>query len=527
MEKYQIPVPLPSQGINYIDDSLISDNEAAEGTVNISFKDGLPQTRRGYIKQTLHEHAGESYGIERLTTHIVNGEERMLFVINNGTTKSLYQFNEDLVNNRRLTGSINSTKPNFLSIQCALTGGYLFGDKTLVADGTKLRFFDTAHDLTAIDAAPYSPTADEIGAYGTNVLATTPAEVNEQRFIVMDDNRIWIGGYGNIVRISHLGMSGAMPDYWPSTQVLKLIEDCTGMVRFLSEMMIFTENTASLISGSTPVYGLDGYYTNVQLPGGYGCSAHDSIAIGDNGVYWANRRGVFRYQYQPSGNSIPECLSEFRMSDGKPRTILKKIEKITDWTKVFGLYFNHEYRLYIGSGEMLIFNSINSTWAFYDHFNSFGCGCVFNDQIYYGGTTSDGATTPKFWIYRLEFPYDPDGTSMNGLSDAGKAITFVLKSKFFDFAKAANKKRFRKMFFTVFSDNSNYAIDVKINTDNVEQVVTGAITSVASQTNLNFPIKIQHKGKKYNAQYELTTNGLNQSWLLKAIVLLMKMKELK
>lgn len=632
MQKLQIEIPLPIQGINCADDSLISDHEAADGTVNISFKNGMPQTRKGYIKQLLYAHTGESNGISRLFFHYVAAIKRMAYVASTGTVHTLFQMNESKDPIKRTLGVVGSAKPVFLPISCALgnvtyltvasrnltvaslllktftvdeaisadeatalagrkiflknaiytiasatagdPGGakvtvteavvnapgdgdiiypnVAYSEKVFVADQTAFQWYDESCGLLPIP--PYTPDADEISAYGTNVLTTTPDEINKQKYILLDNNRIWLAGYGQIVRLSHAGDAGTMPDYWPSTHVFKLSEDCTGMVSFMGEVILFTENTATLIAGDTIVFTSDGYYTNTQLPGGYGCSAHDSIVVGDNAVYWANKGGIFRYRYLPSGYSIPECISEFMLSDGHTRTIRKKLDEITDWTKVFAVFHDHEYRLSIGGGQVLVFDTISSTWAFYDYHHQFGCGCVYQDKLYFGGSTSDGATTPKFWIYHMDYPFDPLGTSYNGLSDDGTAISSVLKSKFFDFAKAANKKRFKRLYFTIYSELVSYDIDLIVNMDNEEQTMASVISSKISRwgndtpsddltesayavaygdelntlrTNLNYPVRLRHRGKKYNIQYELKSDGMNHAWLLKAIVLMMKMKELK
>lgn len=562
MNKYQLTIPLPSQGLNLLDDSLIHDSEVAEGTVNISFKDGTPQTRKGYIKETAFPQLGEDYPLTKLFVHQVDSYPKLLYVRHDAVTPAidLYQLND--AGPKRHLGALASTKPTFQQVSCALTGGHSYSEKVLVADGTKLRWFDAAKSLTQMDSGPYGPTLEEIDARGTNVLITTPDEVNKQRFIAADDNRIWLAGYQNLVRISHLGLAGAMPDYWPSTQVVKMPEEVTGLCRFMGEMMIFTENTTSLVSGNTPVYGLDGAYKNVQLPGGYGCSSHETIALGDNAVYWANRLGVYRYIYLPSGDSLPQCVSEFLTSDGHTRTIRKRIEAITDWDKVFGVFFQHEYRLYLGDGEVLVFDTINSSWALYQYYNQFGGAVAYGYKLYCSGYTSDGAETPKHWVYDVDYPWDPEGASLDGLSDdndpadpmSEKAIHAVLKSKFFDFSKAANKKRFVKLYFTLYSELTSYDIDVTINVDNEYTTMTSVINNKASRwgndnpdddaeeidyalafgdvinanrTNLNYPVRIRHRGKKYNIQYEMSSSGLNHAWLLKAVVLLLKIKELK
>lgn len=548
MNKYQTNLPLPAMGLNYADDSLIADNEAAEGTVNISFKNLMPQTRKGYIKQTLYAHDGEADEISSLAFHYVGGEKRML-VLANGASKTLYQLNEDKSPIKRTLGVVASAKPGYLPQPCALTGGYTYSEKVLVLSGDDLKFFDESIALTTVPA--YTPTTDEISAYGTNVLSTTPDEIKKQKWMVNDDNRIWAAGYGNLVRFSHLGVAGPMPDYWPSTQAVKLTEDCTGLTRFMGEVLLFTEHTATMIKGSTPIVTLSNYYENEQLPGGYGCSAAESIAVGDNAVYWANRSGVYRYRYLPSGYSIPECVSEFTLSDGHTRTVQKKLDTITDWTKVWAVFFEHEYRLYIGNKEVLVFDTINSSWALYNYNLGFSCGAVYQDKLFYGGAT---AVSAKFYVYHMDYPFTPGDATYKGLSDDGVAISFVLKSKYFDFNKAANKKRFIKLYLSLYSEYISYINDIVINIDNADVTYAQAMYNKisrwgnnnplddsgeadyvfcfgdpirAEKTNTNYPIRINHRGKRYNIQYTIVCTGLNYAWALKSSVLLFKMKELK
>lgn len=549
MDKYQLDIPVPKHGINYLDDSLIGDHEAAEGTINVSFKDGVPKTRKGYVPQTLYEHTGEGYDITMLDVHYVAGEKRLLFASNS----HLYQMNEDKTPVRRDLGSISSGAPAVLPVPCALTG-YAYSEKAFVMDGAALKFFDETNGLTAVPA--YTPTTEETSAYGTNVLSTTPAEINGMKWLLNDDNRIWAAGYGNLVRISHLGAAGPMPDYWPSTQAIRLPEDCTGMVRYMGDVMLFTKNTAALVSGSTPVITMDDAYQNIQLPGEYGCERQETIALGDNSVYWANRNGVYRYTYQPTGFSIPECVSEFTVphSDGTShtRTVKKRLDAISDWTKVWAVFYDHEYRLYLGGNEVLVFDTINNSWALYRYADDFLCGTTYMDTLLYGAKKPTGANA---FIYEMDYTYVFGDIAYKGLSDNGTAFTTTLKSKFFDFGKAANKKRFKKFFFTLYSEYLSYDLTVTVNVDNEDFSYEGDIYNKVSiwgsddpitdpdpeagytfcfddvinegHTNLNYPVRVRHRGKRYNVQYTLESADLNHAWTLLEAVLLFKMKELK
>lgn len=621
MRKSQLSIPLPVR-INLIDDTLIADNEAADGTKNISFTDGVPQTRKGYVKASPFNFTAQPHSFYN---YLRNGSRILLAAC--GT--SLKKQNGDAFD--AITGSLNSDKVEFLTYPCLLgsvdapynivavsaigslvaatyyykvttltssgeslpsaevsfvlvgTGGVKFtwkamegatgykvygrtagaelliatigsgttvtytdngsvtpsgalptanttyplpySDKCLFLDGANYRYYDGDNTLRNVPA--YNPTDNEITAYGTNVLITTPDEINKQKYILVDNERLWVAGYGKLVRFSHL----QRPDYFPSTQVWKLTEDCTGFASFMGEVFIFTANECTLISGSTPFLALSDAYNLKKLPGGYGCDAHRSIVEGDNALYWANKNGVYRYRYLPSGFSIPECVSEYMLSNGHTVSVAKWLSGITDWTKVHAEYYKHEYRLYIGNKQVIVYDSIQASWALYEYDKDFNCSMLYDKKLYYASP----------YLYQMDYEYVSDSGSYDGLNDDSVAIIYDLKSKFFDFKKAANKKKFVKIFFSLFSELVSYDIDAILNIDNDYVTFSDSIVNTVSRwgefkfgskinvknTNLNYPIRIKHKGKKYNIQYELICNGLNMAFLLKDIEILLKVKELK
>ncbi len=621
MERYQLTLPLPTGGINLVDDSLIADNEAAEGTINISFKDGIPQTRKGYVKSSpfnfasdakslfmhrtagaktklvasggkIKKQAGASFtditgavssdvvetqlypctvGAAHYPTLVLaDGGAgslaagtyyyRIAAITANGQTDPCPEVGATVAASKAITltwkkiqGATSykiygRTQNAELLMQTIASGDTLtwtdtgsvtpsgampptnatasaFTDKLFILDGTTYQYYDAEGNALAA-VKPRSPSSEEAETYGLNVLITTPDEVNKQKFILNDDERIWVSGYGKIVRISHL----QQPDYFPSNQVWKLEEDCTGMGRFMGEVILFTDNTATLISGKTPNWELPEKYEYIKLPGGYGCSAHRSISVGNNAAYWANKSGVYRYRYLPSGYSIPECVSEFEASDGHKRTIKKWISEVTDWTKVYAVFLDQEYRLHLGGGKVAVFDTLGSTWALFEYDREFRCGLVDQNTLYYAG--------PYLW--QMDYVNDPS-LNTDGLSDDGVAITFKIKSKFFDFGKAANKKRFRKLYATLYTELTSYDIDLIMNLDNEYQTISNQITNMVarfgemrfgerlnfSKTNLNYPVKINHRGKKYNLQYELVCDQLNMAFTLISLVLMLKVKELK
>jgi len=518
MRKSQLTLPVLSEGINLIDDTLIADNEAAIGTQNISFKNGIPTTRKGYIKDCTHNFSSE---VHTLVNYVKNGTRIVLAAA--GTT--LYKKTSSSIFTA-ITGTLASDVISTLTYPFKFADPDTYSDKCFILDGTNYRYYND--DGTLTDVTAYSPTTDEQTKYGTNVLSTTPDEIKKQKWIINDNDRVWVAGYGKLVRLSHL----SKPDYFPSSQVWKLSEDCTGLVQFSDEVLMFTENTATLIKGSTPDWSLPDKYIRRSLPVNYGCSQHRSIAKGNGALYWASRGGVFRYLQLPDGTYEPQCISEVEVKRGSKKhikSVKAYIEAVTDWSKVFAVFCNNEYRLCLGDMSWLVWDAIGSTWSYYVYDKVFNHAIAYHDTLY----------SAKSYYYLLDKAYDEG--SYDGLSDDGTAIDFKLKSKFYNFEKAANKKKFKKFFFTIKSDYVSYDIDLIINIDNQYISIQNQIYNKVSRwgeflfgdkvsvntTNLNYPIRINHSGKKYNIQYELDCNTLNQAFSLIDTTLLLKIKELK
>lgn len=517
MNKIEYVIPLPKYGINCIDDSLIADPEAAEGTKNISFKNGIPQTRAGYEKHLPYELPAQPGTL----VNFIQGTTRFLLAAAGTTLKRLLDTEAVDITG----GTIASDSISTLTYPFKFADPDVYSDKLFILDGSTYRYYD---GIQILAVAPYTPSTEEQSAYGTNVLSTNPDEIKKQRFILNDDERVWVAGAGKEVRISHL----QRPDYFPSTQVWKLRENCTGMARYIGEVVLFTENTATLIAGSTPNWNLPEKYIYKELPIGYGCSNNKTITIGNNALYWANKNGVYRYIYLPTGFSIPECVSEFEYTIGPERfmrSVKNYIDKIQDWSKVYAVFFDNEYRLYMGEGKWLIFNTINSTWAYYEYDKGFTAAMIYDNKLYAAGP----------YLYQLDYKYDPNGVTFKGLSDDGAPIEYVLKSCFFDLGEPAKLKRFNEMIFTLYSELISYDIELILNLDNNYRTVQGQISNLVSRwgtfkfgdritsknTNLNYPITIEHKDKKYNIQYEMRCNMPNAAFILKAIVLKLKMRE--
>jgi hypothetical protein len=547
MDRYQIKIPLPSQGLNLADDSLIGDNEAAKGTYNICFRNGTPACRGGTV-----DYAALPSFPAKIT--------KLYAFTDNESVEHFIACTEDTVAEqgkmyRLVDGAwtlaidhMNSKRPALLEAAFA-TATYTFSQKVLVMDGEDYRLVD---GVTAHDVDYYTPSADEIAAYGTNVLLTNPAEITCHTFLINDDNRLWAAGCGTagqdakLIHIGHLGIGGPMPDYWPSTQTLKMREPVTGMARYMGDVIVFTEHTTTLFTGSTPNTAYADTYQRVELPVGFGCSNHETIALGDGAIYWANSLGVYRYKYVPTGFSVPECVSEFTVDNGDgtmhTRTIKSLILGISDWTQVFGVFCNHEYRIHLGDGTLLVFDTVASSWAYYEYADDLGCAMPYEGMLLYGSGVRNATNLAVFM--EADRIYNAEQSGKKGLTDSGQPVSFQLIGKFFDFEKAANKKRFKKLYVSIYSELVSYDIDVTCNVDNELTVYESAITNYTSRwgeilfgeilntrrTNLNYQIKVRHRGKRYNFQYQLKSTSLilnTAAWTLLDLVLLMKMRELK
>lgn len=622
MNRYTLPLPLQSLGINLRDDSLISDFEAARGTVNMSFKNGVPQTRRGYVKYSpfafmakslirfreginktlmavsggkLKKESGASFeditgtlATDRIETlqypctlgyanapYLVTTADagtgtlaagtysyKVVAVTSHGETEPSRAVIQTVAANKaiKITWDKVATATGYKVygrsagaelLMATITGGSTvewtdtgavtpsgalpttnttptsYTDKLFMLDGNKYQYYDTEH-AAILDVLPYAPSSQQVTAYGENVLISVPDEINKQKYILHDNARIWVAGFGKLVRMSALGL----PDYFPSTHVWKLKEDCTGMGHFMDEVFLFTENTTTLISGKTPDFSLGDKYIFSELPGGYGCTQHRTIAVGENAIYWANRRGVYRYRYLPSGFSIPECITHFVRTNGVEVDVSEWIEGITDWSPVFGVLHDKCYRLHLGGGKVIVFDTVLEAWSYHEYKNSFECANTDGVTLLHGGTG---------YIYKMEVEYDPLGShGFDGLNDDDVAIPFVLSSKNYDFGKPANRKRFKEIFFTLFSDYLPYDIDVEFSIDDERYVETDQIINKVSRwgllrfgdeittkkTQLNYPIIITQSGRKYNLKYTLSCSGIDMAFALRSATLKYKEKEL-
>lgn len=518
MQKSNIAIPVPTEGINTIEAAFIAPNEAAFGTKNMSFKNGIPATRKGYVKSCTHNFTTEAH---TLINYVKSGTRIVLAAAGTGLLKQTSGTAFTAI-----TGTLASDNVCALTYPFNFGGADTYGDKCFLFDGTNYRYYYDNGTLTDVPA--YTPTSPEQTTYGVNVLSTAPDEVKKQKWVILDNERLWVAGYNKIVRLSHL----SRPDYFPSNQVWKLSEDCTGIVQFSDEVIMFTEHTATLIKGSTPNWELPDKYVKKSLPVNYGCSQHRSIAKGGGALYWASRGGVFRYMQLPDGTYEPQCISEIEVKRGSKKHIKSVqyyIKSVTDWTKVYAVFYDNEYRICLGDTRWLVWDSIGNTWAYYEYDKIFNHAITYQDTLY----------AVKSYSYQLDKTYDK-AVSADGLSDDGVAIQSTLKSGIIDLEKSANKKKFKTLYFTLFSDLVSYDLDLTLWFDSESLIVTDQIINTVSiigtlkfgdilnvsNTNLNHEIKVRHKGTKYNMQYQLQCNDLNAAFALTDLVLYVKIKEL-
>lgn len=518
MKRLEINIPIPSAGINLIDSSLIADNEAAEGTVNFSFKDGIPQTRRGYVKNLSNQF---TYEIKTIYNFISSGVRKIVVVTNGG----MKVYNTSTQSFDSVTGTLASDYICAISYPYNFGGGDSFSDKMLILDGSKYYYFKIGGSLTEVPT--YTPTTDESNKHGANVLSVTPNEIKQAQYICADGASFWVANKTKLY-VSYLNR----PDYFPANYGYTLSDICTGLTRFQNETMVFTKDSCTLFSGITGDINQQDTYSRKDLPAGYGCSQHRSIVLGNGALYWAGIHGIFRYRYLPSGFNIPEQISEIEYTSGGKqyrRSVKSLLGTITDWTKVYAVFFENTYRLCLGDARWLIFDAIGNSWAYYEYDKSFSHATTYDSRIY----------AVKNYIYELDFI--DSNNYLSGLSDDGTAITFQIKSKYFDFSKAANMKKFKKIYFTLYSNLITYTLDffANIDADTISEknsiinkvsrwgdLEFGDIMTIKNKT-VNYPIKLRHRGKRYLFQYQLNTDNLNEAFSITDINMKLKIKELK
>jgi arginine deiminase len=120
-----------------------------------------------------------------------------------------------------------------------------------------------------------------------------------------------------------------------------------------------------------------------------------------------------------------------------------------------------------GIKKVIVFDSISSTWALYEYDKDFACSMVYDNRLYYSAD----------YLYHMDYPYDPYGPTYDGLNDDGVSIAQDLKSKFFDFGKAANKKKFKELYFTIYTELISYNIGLLLNMDNEYETISEEIVN--------------------------------------------------
>lgn len=673
MNRYEIPLPVPSKGINYTNENTIDDSRCAYGTKNMSFKNGIPVTRRGYkeyiampgtsvvtgmtisaiesiqtyrntqeteliimvmtyvvsavAKRGYFYHNGTSwnhlysYTISESTvlsaglmptmcsftsglTPVITGYKTIhyaslphkkyqyymtAYTVENGESKSSNMLEFTISDNlkrikitaekiknatyyyiyMRHTTTDDNTWTDYYKFEIESADetyahydkNYVFFydeygldwgstvsftpalDVNFVPYSSKMLILDDGqnmeysfHDASGLQVVPsYNPNAYEIAAYGENTMIIAPDEVNKQRFMVTDNNRLWLGGYQNIVRMSHL----LKFNYFPSTFVWKMDENVTGMSEYMGEVVVFTKNTATLITGSSPSLTVGDTYKMYKLPVEAGVLKNYHIATGDNCLYWVNKRGVFRYTSLPAQNMIPQQVSGIpqgesipeRISEFSKVSIMGYLNEITNWDLVNCSYYDGQFRIMFGDGKELIFTANNGSWEYNE----------YNDDLRRFITQHDKlicASDKKIFEMNI---YDFANDLAHYQTDDGAEVEYVLKSKYFDFEKSANKKKFVKFFITFTSNFNNFTLDLIPRYDNGADQSTKLINNkkslwgslafgdIINITNsvLNFAIKLAHKGRRYNFQYELRGKGVNMDYSVANTTLITKIKELK
>lgn len=652
MNKYQINLPIPSKGINAINDNSISDNYCAFGTKNITFRDSVPKTRRGYkifasfpdvdndgfniINSSIlkinraYDNSGNpyffivvNYMIEDYTSYLsyfvytnswvqiykepyVFGEtysnisnticsfSTNLIPSIDGSTMNSPSFVANGLHEYRVTSfttadgtGTESKSSNLLKVTVSgditkrvilkwqkvngaksyriyhrFNGGtwyYVLNvstdstniyydkeyqiyhhdgnymtiagdpptyDSSFIPYGNKVIVLSDTNEMAAfngqaiLEVPAYYPNDYEVAAYGANTMLVAPDEVHKQRFMAFDNNRMWLGGYRNIVRMSHLDKF----NYWPTTFVWKMTEDTTALHEFMGEIVVFTENTMTTITGSSPSLSVGDTYKMYKVPVNSGVLHENCVASGDNCLYWINKLGVYRFRYVPTGNSLPECLSE-----ATGFSIKKYIDNISDWSTVSVSYFDGQLRIIYDGTKELIFNYGNEAWEYNEYPNQFRSSVLYEKTFLYA---SDN-------IYQME--YEGEHTIEDYQTDNNGPINFKFKSKIFDLGKSPNKKKFVKFFvsfksilnyftlnLTAIFDNEQYSMEKTIN--NKKSVVGwfsfGDIINL-SDSSTNSEFKLNHNGVKYNFQYELSGNAKNIDFELYNTTLIAKIKELK
>lgn len=272
---------------------------------------------------------------------------------------------------------------------------------------------------------------------GTTLGTTNTTSMPNAKYIKRYRDRLYIGntdisGTATPFRVyySSVPVSGAIT--WDtSIQFFDVdySEAVTGLGENWDRLMVFTEYSAYMISGVSPL--------TKKKVWDVGCSNHRTIKNMGPYMLWANRDGVFMSQGGSNPTNIAGRVIDFI--------------RFSNMTNAFAEVVDEEYHLHIGSVTVngisytnctLIFNLPTLTWRLNEYGDAFNIFAKFyltgQDYLWMGTTDGDVVRLGKY----------TDSTILT--TDASTGATLKIDSFFqtgaIDFGTPASVKKLNKMF---------------------------------------------------------------------------------
>ncbi|WP_057766691.1 hypothetical protein [Cytobacillus praedii] len=424
-KKLLYPLRTFELGINDKTAANLIPDQAVVDAENVVFGKGPISKRNGYVRYStqLPQPITKHYQHNRF-----NGDRAYLAV----SDKKVYS--ESNGNLSAITGSLTSSEVQMISYK-----DRNIGDVVLFADGGKLKHYQAG---IVSEVTPHVPVVE--GTEGTGVNEEQDPGLNDLanltnfRALAIKQDRIYAAAHPTVKnRLSfchHDPRIGyAVYDYWPAIFFIDVATDNNDVINqleiFRDGLVILCENSVWFLRGDgRTIDAFDLQKINVPT----GCIAPNSVKMVGNDLFYLAEDGVYA-MYSTDQNYVSARLVSTLVSQGRVLSSIENTLKsipLADKRKAVGHYFDNKYYLSFPSGLTLVYDTILQCWTKFTNIkaNSF----LSKEGVLF--FTSDSG-----YIYRFDEKV---------YSDDGEAISFMLKTKNFDFDKPVQDKKFRK-FWTI------------------------------------------------------------------------------
>lgn len=389
----------------------------------------------------------------------------------------------------------------------------MLNDSVIICDGGTLKHFVNGYVETVQE---YTPSINEQTNPGLNDMKN----LTTFRALALKKDRFFAAAHPEVKnRLSFCYrdpvLGYAMYDYWPSIYFIDMGDDSGDIVElkpFRDALIILCERTLWALKGDGGTIN-DYELIKVNVPSG--CVSQRSVEIVGNEMFYLSDDHVYSL-YSTDRDYVSASIVSQAVE-----TTLKSIS-LADKRKAVGMFHDNKYYLSFPDGTTLVYDTMLKSWTKWTNVKA-------NSLLDRDGTlffsTSNGL------IYKFD---------VNTYNDDGAAISFLMRTKNFDFGAPVQRKKIKRVWTIAKqyrAESSHYNIRVFV--DYVELIANGVSTDVSGvwdegdwdDVKWDFinVVKTRHRFKARGeyVQFEITNNNLNEPFTLYQIVIRFKVKKPK